>query len=597
MKKILYGAVLLAFAMMSAGCSLEETPESLIPESEAYATPTMVYVNTVANLYTQLYKRYKVGEDNFQYLEDETADLLWRPGRGSDWIDGGKHQNCVVHYYTPSTDMVKSIWNDCYSDIALCNKALAKLEEVKALGTVEEGVLKQYVAEVRAIRAFYYMQLCNIYGRIPVVTDPSLSVNDIAQSERSATLKFLQEEITACIADLPAQFACSLDAEYYARFTKGAAVAMLAQLAINAGVYSKDNWNDGTFVGGYAGKTYDKVTALGNDVKFTFGGKTLNAWDTVIACMDALEEMGYLLNYASWNNLFKNGNEGNKENIFIHPYDDNSYRFTDDRIICSVHYNHSSTLGFSSWNGVCTTLTTSAIFGVDEDLTKYKDPSYKHTNPDADIKISYDDPRFPLTFYYGNLSLKGVDVASGISADIWPNGCYMGSTVKLNFATSTDWEQYETKWSGYRIKKFEFDPSTTASNSFNADRAIYRMGSIYLWAAEAYLRTGYPTAALDLVNEVRERAGAPKLTAVTIEDILDERARELMWETVGRRSDLIRVGEYTEPTIDKYPGVAHCSQSSDFIVDETGYTIVLPIPATAIELNPKLTQNPGYAGK
>jgi len=593
MKKILYGAVLLAFALMTAGCSLDETPESLIPESEAYSNPTMVYVNTVANLYVQLYKRYNVGEDNFQYYEDTTSDLLWRPGRGGDWVDGGKHQNCHLHNYTPSTDLVKSLWNDMYSDIALINKALAKLDEIGQLGVLDEEELVKYKAEVRAIRAFYYMHLCNFYGNIPIVTSPEVSVNEVAQSPRSKTLEFLMEEMAFCVENLPNQKAGVLDDPYYGRFTKGAAYAMLAQLAINAGVFSKDTWNDGTFVGGYAGETASKVTALGNSVTFKVDKQEMNAWKTVIYCKDQLVALGYTLN-GSYTNLFKNGNEGNKEAIFVHPYDDNAYRFTDNNIICSVHYNHASTLGFGSWNGVCSTVRTMNLYGVKEDLSTYPDPGKVHSDPNSEITITTDDPRFDVCFYNGSLSLKGVDVLSGVSAEIWPLGCYLGSTVIEDFQAKSPWEEYLVKWSGYRLKKFEFDPATSGSNVFNADRPIYRMADILLYAAEAQYRLGQTEAAQTLFNEVRDRAGAPAIANITLKDILDERARELMWETVGRRSDLIRVGEYTEPTEDKYVGVAHASAAGDFYVDTDGHTIVLPIPATAIELNSKLNQNPGY---
>ena len=594
MKKTLYGAVLLMFVISMVGCSLEETPESLIPESEAYATPTMIYVNTVANLYVNLYNNYTVGDDNFQYVEDKSSDILWYPGRGGDWVDGGKHQNAFLHNYDPSSEYVKSLWNTCYTEISLCNTAISKLDDIVSMGTVSEDTIDGYKAEVRAIRAFYYMWLCNFYGRVPIVTSPEISVNDVAQSERSEVLKFVLDEIVDIVSDLPNQFACSLDSEYYGRFTKGAVYAMLAKVAINAGVFSKDQWNDGTFTGGYDGKATDNVTDLGKKVQIEVDGRTMNAWETVIYCKETLESLGYILNTASWNNIFKNGNEGNKENIFVHPYDDNSYRFSDSQLYATMHYNHAATLGFGSWNGVCATKQNMEIFGVKEDLGTYPDTDKVHSDPNSEITITCDDPRFDLTYYNGNLSLKGVDVESGVSAEIWPKGAYLGSTVKLNFETKTAWEAYIEKWSGYRMKKYEYDPSTSSASTFNADRPIFRMGDMYLLAAEAYYRMGDTGKALGLVNEVRQRAGAPAFGAITMKDIIDERARELMWETVGRRSDLIRVGQFTEPTVDKYVGVSHAQQASDFVYDATGKTIVLPIPASVMSLNPQLTQNSGY---
>ena len=55
MKKILYAA---AIALLFVGCSLEETPKSKFDESEAYKSSTLVYVNTVASLYTKMFNRF-----------------------------------------------------------------------------------------------------------------------------------------------------------------------------------------------------------------------------------------------------------------------------------------------------------------------------------------------------------------------------------------------------------------------------------------------------------------------------------------------------------------------------------------------------------
>jgi hypothetical protein len=75
---------------------------------------------------------------------------------------------------------------------------------------------------------------------------------------------------------------------------------------------------------------------------------------------------------------------------------------------------------------------------------------------------------------------------------------------------------------------------------------------------------------------------------LTLQSILDERARELYWEG-HRRTDLVRYNQLTTATY-LWPwkgGVA-----SGTAVDAR-YNI-FPIPAANITANPKLTQNPGY---
>ena len=95
------------------------------------------------------------------------------------------------------------------------------------------------------------------------------------------------------------------------------------------------------------------------------------------------------------------------------------------------------------------------------------------------------------------------------------------------------------------------------------------------------------------VNEIRDRVQAGQKSNVTLQDILDERMLEFSYEGM-RRQDQIRFGTYTEPTTDRYAGVHHNVATGDYVVDNTGFTTVFPIPTSVLELNTKLTQNPGY---
>jgi starch-binding outer membrane protein, SusD/RagB family len=112
--------------------------------------------------------------------------------------------------------------------------------------------------------------------------------------------------------------------------------------------------------------------------------------------------------------------------------------------------------------------------------------------------------------------------------------------------------------------------------------------------AEAYLGLQNKTLAAADINAIRNRAKAtPILTAnVTIESILDERARELYgeeWRHITlRRVGLLlqRVRKYCNNPM--YPG---CN-----IQDQN---VLFPIPQTVIDLNidAVMTQNPGYSVK
>ena len=111
-----------------------------------------------------------------------------------------------------------------------------------------------------------------------------------------------------------------------------------------------------------------------------------------------------------------------------------------------------------------------------------------------------------------------------------------------------------------------------------------RYADILLIKAEALFRGGtttIPDTPLNLVNTVRGRSNASVLTSLTLKNIEDERARELIWEG-HRRRDMIRFGTYFTGTW-------------AFKTTQTATTRgIYPIPQEQRTANPKLVQNPGY---
>ena len=106
--------------------------------------------------------------------------------------------------------------------------------------------------------------------------------------------------------------------------------------------------------------------------------------------------------------------------------------------------------------------------------------------------------------------------------------------------------------------------------------------------AEACLRLGDTSPAIPYVNQVLDRAGVPTISSYDADWLLEERARELYWESL-RRVDLIRFGKYTSGTyLWPYKGGSYDGQS----IPE--YRTIFAIPPSEMAANPKLTQNPGY---
>jgi len=134
---------------------------------------------------------------------------------------------------------------------------------------------------------------------------------------------------------------------------------------------------------------------------------------------------------------------------------------------------------------------------------------------------------------------------------------------------------------GYRVLKWLPD-ATWVNGAAGNDVATIRYAEILLMKAEALMRSaGNISEALPLVNQVRVRSKATALTTITLKNIEDERARELIYES-SRRRDMIRFGTWFTGTWKFKTGI-----TADF-------RKLLPIPVTELNANSSLKQNPGY---
>ena len=128
----------------------------------------------------------------------------------------------------------------------------------------------------------------------------------------------------------------------------------------------------------------------------------------------------------------------------------------------------------------------------------------------------------------------------------------------------------------------------------DTDYPMFRLAEAYLIYAEATLRAngaGDVSRARKLVNDLRDRAGVSNVTQAnfTLDFILDERGRELFWEA-RRRMDLIRYGLFTGSDR-TWAGKGGNYPSGGTLQD---FRALYPIPASELQTNPNLEQNPGY---
>ena len=562
MKKVLVSSMLILGGLFSA-CSgfLDEDPKSKIPEEEAYKSEKLVYVNTIATIYTSFGNRLYGSTDNVHTLQEFSSDAWILPGRQGDWVDGGKWQSLFLHNYGPGNATIKSTWNALYTIIGNCNTSIDNLETFIQAGG--ESYLQDYQYEARAVRAILYYHLVDLFGRVPLVTSSKTVMADVNQSSRSEVYQFIVDELTDCIPHLPSG-KCQNMGKYYGRVTKAVGYMAMAKVAINSPILSKDDWNDGSLVGGIA-KVAPYVNQAGKNIKIALDGTTRDAWETVLYCQKQIEKEGYSLQ-PNFSQNFSKTNDSSVENIWTQPSDGTTYKVSDYNPTRTLYAAHASAYGLQGWNGACATVEQMKVFeyGTDEQ-----------------------DPRMDMTFFYGPVFVDGkpIDAGLGDGAQL----CYNPMDVVVDF--KEDVPNQILKFAGARMSKYEVDNTTSSYLNHNNDKVFWRYADALLLAAEAKVRMGQSGDAE--VNEIRDRVQAGQKSNVTLQDILDERMLEFSYEGM-RRQDQIRFGTYTEPTTDRYAGVHHNVATGDYVVDNTGFTTVFPIPTSVLELNTKLTQNPGY---
>ena len=519
---------------------LEESPKDKLPEDEVYNNISDVYLNAVASLYT-----YIGGYSDSQGLQGTgrgvydlntfTTDEAIIPTRGGDWYDGGFWQGLFLHDWGIENDAIQATWEYLYKVVMLSNKSLERID--KFAETHSDAELPAYRAEVRAMRAMYYYYLLDLFGRVPLVQSSSPAMKDVVQSERKTVFEFIFKELQE-VAPLLSEVHSNQSGPYYGRITRPVVTFLLAKLALNAEVYTDNDWTD-------------NERPDGKNIKFMVDGNELNAWETVIYYCDQLKVMNYKLE-PEYETNFSIFNEPSVENIFTIPMNKTLYTNQMQYLFRSRHYNHAKAYGLSGENGPSATIEALETFGYG---------------------TAAQDPRFDICYFAGEMyDLKG-DI---IKLDDGTVLVYFPWEVALDI-TDTPYEQT----AGARMKKYEVDPTATKDGKLmENDIVLFRYADALLMKSEAKVRNG-ENGDVEL-NQVRSRVKAARRPA-TLENILSERQLELAWEG-WRRQDLIRFGMFTR-AYNSRPQLPN---------EETGYTTVFPIPEKIRVMNTKLVQNPGY---
>ena len=512
-----------AFTMQ--GCTdLDEETFGVITPDQFFQTEKEILA-ALAPVYAQL----RAMMWNYHNISQHTSDETLVPTRGTDWDDGGHWRQLHQHTWDPLTVDWNGAWTDAFTGVARANVVLDNLANADVPN--KDGI----EAELRFLRAMYYYQLMDLFGGVPIVTDPAVDPdNPPSRASRAEVFNFVESELNAIRGALPEQW----DANNFGRATRGAADALLAKIYLNAEVFT------GT------------VSTSGLQ-------KGTPRWEDAIAAVDNILNSGVYSLTEDYFDNFRVDNHTSPEIIFSVGHLGKAGLGL-NFVMRALHYNQ---IPQTPWNGF---MTLAEVYNSFDDADRRKKMflvGQQFSDPNqACVGNECFSTGTPLEDRVGNPLNFTPEV-------LGPDGTPItGNPIGVN----------ET--SGVRVLKWEIDPNRVGGDNGN-EYAFFRLAEMYLIKAEALNELGRTAEAVDLVNLVRARDFEPDqpISASSVEEfrnlILLERRYELIWEAT-RRQDLIRHGKFNDPW--------------EFKQASEPYRILGPIPQVQIDANPNLTQNPGY---
>ena len=417
-------------------------------------------------------------------LQEVSSDAIVVPTRGQDWDDGGHWRRLHQHQYNFEDPIISNGWSNFFGGVNDCNRLIFQFENLDIPEEEKAAVL----AELRTMRALYYLWLLDHYRRVPIVTrfdvEPDFQPPNNTGDE---VYNFIETEVLEALPDLSEEVGQAT----YARATKWVGHMILANLYLNAEVYTgTPQWQ----------KAADQAKAVMDSGKFTLA-------------TDYFEN-------------FNVENSGSPEFIMAIPYDEVFFQgFNLNMMTLSYLNQQTYNLQAQPWNGFCT---------VEEFYNSYEDDDLRKGKPNTEDGPSAVRGNFLVGPQFSSSGERLVDDGAEESD---PDGPEYTFTPFINELGPNAWRQ-----SGARVAKFEYELGGTQHMS--NDFPIFRLAETWMIRAEALWRLDAGNSeALQLVNGIRARAGVDPFSSLTEENLLAEWGREFFSEA-KRRSQLIRFDKY-----------------------------------------------------
>ena len=562
---LLAGILLLMFSSCSEDV-LTETPLDFLAPENAYNTLPGIQQG-IAGLHFSVRQRWFYGTD-------QDAGAIMK-GLGTDVAFHGEDPNSTrfmcnyVNYVTSTSTYLTYFWTWNYELIQRANVLIAGINASNAAIWASDAQKNAYLAEAMFFRAFASRILVSTYGDVPLVTEVVKSAKtDFVRTPKAEVYKQMEDDLVFAAANLPSRG----KEEAPGRITQAAAWHLLSELYLTEGKYqlAVDAATRVIVGAGYAlmtsrfGDRQNVVFGAGDvyyDL-FAYGNQNL-AINTESIWVIQVEPLITGGSYVEGNRTF------GPAYFRIGNTPDGKVAFRGE-LVAGKYTGYSDTLGRPvSWVHP-TNYTAYDIWRSDWNN------DIRNAKYNIKRNFYYDSPT--STYHKKKINLK-VDYAAQYAA---------GTRDAMRDST----QYIYPYWMKFGDPcHYLTDPATSGNGRHNKDLYAIRLAETILLRAEAYLGLGNKNLAAADINLIRNRAkSTPVLpAAVTLDYILDERARELYGEewrhiTLRRMGKLVeRVRKYNNNP--KNPGL-----------NIQDYHALWPIPQTQIDLNidAVMQQNPGY---
>lgn len=529
MKKIII-AMTAMMTLCSISCDdqdwLDRDSKTIIVDEQLWNDPQLV-TSLLANYYDRLPALHGVFNTGGM---TETDNAMWS-GHG----DGNWHNNFEY------ADNYGTYWD--YGFIRDITIGLDNLEQYGV--NLSEDQRLQFQSELRFIRAFVYFEMVKRMGGVPLVTeqliynyDGDASYLRIPRSKEYEVYDFIYDELEAIKDNLSANNSSKTRANKYV------VLALESRAMLYAGSLAK-----------YNNLMDSPITLPGEEVGIPADMADGYYQKSLAASQEIINSGSYGL---------YNENPDRAANFYemLMSKSSNEIIFAEDfvsslKVHGFTYENIAKSL--TEDNEGSSTISPSLSF---VESFEYLDGSEGtlHTTDDNGDYIVYEnledifankDARLAGTVVYGGSTFKGAPVSIQAGVAVWDDASasynfQTNQTLGANFDSEggdgglmtgfdgpANGQQFVSN-TGFYLRKFVSEAPGASARGVSAENwwPWFRLGEMYLNAAEAAFELGQEGVALPYINAIRERAGFPanSLTSLDIDVIRHERRVELAFE-------------------------------------------------------------------